>query len=341
MSSNDITLSRAQSSDIHEILKFYEVNFDNWNEVRRFWSWQQLENPSFQGPMHVLAKKKDVIVGCIAINPVRLSFKNSVINAAWQQDSLVDKPLRGQGLGRKLIHEAGKDCDIALAKGTGAAMYGLRKSYGYQDVKNANYLIWIKEPRSLKSRGWKSIAEVFFSLWQKAVPLPHLDDPIRVSEISAFDKSFDDLADLLSRQRILRIYKCRRYLNWRYFQCPEKRYTVFRAGNKDARGAIVTCISHRDKEEGWIVDLICSDDDEKCAFALLDKAIRTLRLSGIKRIWVFATLPTARRWLYRFGFLPTNNSPNFTHCLQNSELTQAGPLAWDFWHGDGDTELYT
>ena len=95
-------------------------------------------------------------------------------------------------------------------------------------------------------------------------------------------------------------------------------------------------------DEGWIVDLVCGSDDTQCAYILLKEAITYLEANGVSRIWAFATLPAARKWLCRCGFIPTNRTPHFTFRIENKELdsSKLTNAAWDFWHGDGDLELY-
>jgi hypothetical protein len=50
---------------------------------------------------------------------------------------------------------------------------------------------------------------------------------------------------------------------------------------------------------------------------------------------------TVRRWFMRYGFVPTKFTPRFTYRAANKEITEkVGTVEWDFWHGDGDLELY-
>jgi hypothetical protein len=246
--------------------------------------------------------------------------------------------MRGKGIGRQLINKASQGFELVLAKGTSASMYTLRKSADFKDVPNVNYLIRVEKPRPLEGRIWEGMAEHLIARWHLLMPRPQIDKNIEIHEIDAFDPSFDTLATSLSQEKILHIFKDQKYLNWRYFQCPGKHYKIFRAGGKEARGAIVISISG--DKEGWIVDLVCSSTDRNCIDALLTRAIDHFKDSRVARIWVFSTLPAVRKRLYRFGFLKTIKSPRFTYAWSDTASQNPCISQWDFWHGDGDIELY-
>jgi len=335
----NIFISTVNSTDTDHILKFYEKNLDTWKQFIRFWDWRQNLNPYHREPSGVAVREDGRIVGCMSVNPVLLIANNRQICASWQQDSLILKSMRGKGLGRNLIHEANKGFEIALAKGTSESMYALRKSDGYQDAPHAYYLIRVEKPRPLKERSWEGVAEYSAALWRLLMPRPRIDKDIEIREIDSFDPTFDDLAASLAKENVLRILKNRDYLNWRYIHCPGKKYKIFRAGEEKARGAIVTNIING--KEGWIVDLICESIDVRCIDALMVKAIKHFQRNRVARIWVFATLPFVRKRLLRFGFLPTKRTPRFTYFKVSGKDVLPDIHLWDFWHGDGDIELYT
>jgi len=336
--SKAIIISTVNSTDTDQVLKFYEENLGTWKQFIRFWDWRQNQNPCRREPKGVAAREDGQIVGCMSVNPVLLAVNNRRINASWQQDSLVLKSMRGEGLGRKLIHEANKGFELALAKGTSESMYALRKSNGYRDAPHPNYLVRVERPRPLKGRSWKGVAEYVIARWRLLLPRPWIDKDIEISEIDTFDPSFNELAASLAEEKVLRIFKDQQYLTWRYIRCPGKHYKIFRAGGKNVRGAVVIGITG--DNEGWIVDLVSTSTDKNCVDALLTRALRHFRDQKIARIWTFATLPLMRQRLFHFGFLPTGRTPRFTyHWVSGSPLTENINL-WDFWHGDGDLDLY-
>lgn len=325
-----------------DFLSFMQENLDKWERFRSFWQWRQENKEVSGGETAAIAKEKGEVVGCVGIVPVSLNFQGSQIKASWQQDSLVSPSMRGKGLGKKLVNKGMIGWNLVIAKGTSKAMYGLRKSLGFIDVPNSDYLVRICKARPLNGKLLERIGEHIMFIWKSLLLMPKIDGDIRIQSVDIFDKSFDALADEFSRDNVLRPYKDSVYLNWRYFKCPVKEYKVFRAGEDKARGAIVLNISGDKSDEGWIVDFVCSSGDKRCAYTLIRKAIMYFEKQNVSRIWVFATLSLARKCLFRFGFLPTDKTPKFTYkIMDNSLYSQSiSDALWDFWHGDGDIELY-
>jgi hypothetical protein len=274
--------------------------------------------------------------------PAIVTLSGSKFSATWQQDSLVSSEARGKGVGKRLVEKGMDGWEITMAKGTSDAMYGLRKSLGFVDVPNSDYLVKVCKKRAEYGKLRDRLAECLLLFWKVVLPLPKADPSIEIKSVDSFDKSFDQLSEKLSQEHVFRLHKGQAYLNWRYFQCPGKKYQVFRAGGDEARGAIVTGIMGKASEEGWVVDLLCSRRDEGCALALLLKALKNLERQSVSRIYAFATLSIARKWFRRLGFLPTGRTPRFAYkiCGRGIDVNSLAQIPWDFWHGDGDVELY-
>jgi GNAT superfamily N-acetyltransferase len=325
-----------------DLLAFMKANLDTWDKFEKLWKWRQDLREISGGETAAIAKKDGKIVGCVGIVPAAVTVKGHRINASWQQDSLVSPAMRGKGLGKSVVNKAAEGWNMAMAKGTSGPMYGLRRKLGFRDVPNSDYLVRVNKVRTQYSKFRDRVAESLLICWKTLLPLPKGNLSLEIKRVASFDKTFDRLAEQLSNERVLRLHKGQAYLNWRYFQCPGKQYKVFRAGETHTMGAIVLSISGAKADEGWIVDLICSSRDKGTGYALLNKAMRHFEDQNVCRIWAFATLPAARKWLFRFGFLPTNRTPRFTYKVIRNDCEQIGiyRVSWDFWHCDGDIELY-
>jgi GNAT superfamily N-acetyltransferase len=324
------------------LLGFMKAYLDNWEKFQKYWGWRQSDRPSSCGESAVIAKEGGNIIGSVGIVPARLNFRNADVKVSWQQDSLVAPAGRGKGIGKRLVNKGGEGWDLVMAKGTSETMYGLRKKLGFIDVPNSDYLLKITKPRLMIRRLKPALMELGLFLYDIILPMPRRDKNIEVKEVESFDKGFNSLAEQLSSVKGLRLIKDQGYLNWRYAKCPDRIYRIFRAGGEKARGAVVLNITGKNFEEGWIVDLICDPEDKGCAFALLREGVRYLKKNGVSRIWAFATLPSSRKWFYRFGFVSTGRTPRFTFRVQGGIIDSKELIKteWDFWHGDGDVELY-
>lgn len=324
------------------VLAFYQENLKGFKRFFQLWNWRKTSpSNSIKENILIAVDQNQDIKGCLGLVPVSVTVADRIIKGAWQQDSLVSPQARGRGIGKKLVMKGNDSCSVAFAKGTSQAMYGLRKSMGYMDVPHSNLLIRVCRIRGGHDSILKKVLLFLPGIWATFMPFPRHYTSVRVTEIREFDDSFDELDKTMVKGLTVRPYKGKDYLNCRYTQCPDKNYTVFKAGSKKTLGAIVLSCSGNGCKEGWIVDMICGFNDTSTAYALIYKAVSHFNEQKVSRIWCFATHPEARKWLYGFGFLPTNRSPKFTYFTKDKELQQKlNRCNWDFWHGDGDIELY-
>ena len=339
---SSISIGLLEVEDEQQLLNFMEQGLKDNGRFRSFWKWRQEGKPHSGGETAVVAKVDEELTGSIGIVPAQITLSGSPINASWQQDTLVAKSMRGKGLGKRLVNKGAENWDMVMAKGTNKPMYGLRKALKFEDAPNPTYLIRVSRPRLAANSFKDKIIECILAVYKTLLPWPKTDRDIKLSPKNDFDNSFDILADKIGQENVLRVYKNAGYLNWRYIAYPHKKYTILKAADTETRGAIVVNICGDTADEGWIVDLVCGSDDTQCAYILLKEAITYLEANGVSRIWAFATLPAARKWLCRCGFIPTNRTPHFTFRIKNKELdsSKITNAAWDFWHGDGDLELY-
>ncbi|KJS28680.1 MAG: hypothetical protein VR64_23450 [Desulfatitalea sp. BRH_c12] len=339
-----IKISKLTHQEIPGLLGFMEQSLKTWPIFNELWHWREQGMPESGGEEAIVAKAEDSVVGCIGVVPLMVTVKGQPVRACWQQDSLVSSAMRGRGLGKKLVAEAEKGYHLVMAKGTSPAMYRLRKSVGFLDVDNADYLVRVLKPAAISNPFKKYLIECGLWVYGALVPFPRGRDNLQVASIRHFDREFDDLAKKRSAENVIIPFKSADFLNWRYFRCPIKTYTVFKAYDAGLRGAIVLNIPQKDASgDGWIVDLICAPDDAACAYGLLRRALAFFKEHHVQRVFTFATLPAARRWFFRIGFLPTGKTPRFTYRYLeegHSGLALEG-LNWNFWHGDGDVELYS
>src|SRR5262249_17405460 len=154
------------------------------------WEWRKIGAPERSV---VIAKEKSTIVGCVGVVPASVMVTGSQVNTSWQQDSIVAPAMRRQGLGKRLVSEGAEGWDLVLAKGTSEPMYALRKSLGFRDVPNSNYLV-----RESKRMGDDRV----HSLLRSFIPLSQNPQHIPIKPIGTFDQSFDSLAKKLSNEHV-------------------------------------------------------------------------------------------------------------------------------------------
>lgn len=331
-----LELRLARSDEAPAILDYYRAQLKAGVRVADVMRWRAGDAAS-GGNAPAVAVRDGTLFGIVNSVPATLTLSGKRFKAAWQGDSVVSPELRGQGVAKKLVHAASPEAVVVLAKGTVPAMYGLRKSVGFEDVGNAEYLV-----RGLGFKGGsakRTLRNGILGAWAglRSAGAPRGE----AREAGEFGPDFDELDQRLAALDEVRIAKNAGYLRWRYGNAPGRRYRVFRS---DAGGALRGAAVLRDAGEpggdAWLVDVIADPGDAATLNALVSAVLRTASAAGAGAIRAFATSPRVREVLFRHGFLRTRDTPRFTRWIKDPAASAVTQAPWNVSHGDGDIELY-
>ncbi len=324
------------------LLNFYNRMLATGNRLKDFYRWRKNGEPHSGGTHPFVARLDGRILGTVNAVPITLTYEGKLIRAVWQQDSVVAPVFRGKGIGKKLVDVAATECAMVMAKGTSDVMYGLRKSVGFVDVKNSNYLICVLSLFRSKLDFKRRLAFLCLYYLSKSKAENSVRSKLRTYQVRVFDSSFDTLAESLSKSCEIMPYKDSNYLNWRYFHCPGREYFVIRTDAEDQlRGAVVLRLNKVPGETAWIVDMICDSKDGECINELLNAALKEFKVSQAADARTFSTSSQARKWLFKRGFIDVKITPRFTFRVEKNNLGfNPQAVEWNFWHGDGDVDLY-
>jgi GNAT superfamily N-acetyltransferase len=294
------------------------------------------QRPAALGPIRqFVARSEGTLVGALTAVPVELRAGGRKLCGCWQQNTVVRPGFRRSGVARELVEIASAGCDLVLAKGTSASMYALRKGKGFRDVGRATFQILALTPFGTLPSMLQSAAYV----WGRFRGPCRERGPVRSVELDGFDSGFDESAARLAETDALRVHKPARYLDWRYLCCPVRSYRVIGLRDTTSRGeAVVIRSAPSPGGIAWLVDLVGVAASDGSAHDLVDAAVRAARADGAGAIGAFATGRRMRRLLARYGFLDAHRTPRFTY-RRSGEIGTPPPTDWEFWHGDGDTEV--
>jgi len=80
--------------------------------------------------------------------------------------------------------------------------------------------------------------------------------------VTSFDERFDRFWEKMMDRYPIMVARHRRYLNWRYAQHPDIKYTIFTAlRDGQLQGFIVLSVQHRFVLQGLVADLLAEDDE--------------------------------------------------------------------------------
>jgi len=338
----DLEIGLQREEDEGELLSFYEEFHEQGREIASFYQWRQKENTVLGKGRDFVVRYQGRIVGALGISPVVHTCKGNKIVVHWLRDALISPLMRGKGLGKKLLKAVSEEFDMGLGKGSNDNMYKVFKKSEWRDAPNSDYMALVLEcwPRE---KDWKTkMAHVFLFVWGSVLSHAYCARSISCQEIKRFGKDFDSLAERCAKSGVFGIYKTSSYLNWRYFDCPGRSYTVLKVGDKVTEGAVVIKLPSRKSQEAWIIDVLGESNNKEIIRELITEALDVIKNRGAGKLLVFSTSSRVRQILRRFGFVNIRKSPRFTFIMKpGSRLEDVTRGAdWNFWHGDSDNELY-
>lgn len=334
-----------------DAVRFYRQTLPASARVIELLEWRRRIPQQDLRPLTFLARMDGRVVGAMNVVPQPLLVGANAVRAAWQQDSVVDRSLRGRGIGRELINRSavGCDVDVVLAKGTSPAMYALRKSCGFRDVARSNCLVKVLAA----NRFGTSAKHYLYGLALRGISSVQRRPQrtsVQTRKLHEFGPEFDALATSPRRSTEVRAAKDSAYLNWRYRGCPGRDYVIVGALDANEAGAAVVnlALTHRmgpaPEHSAWLVDILCDHSQTPLVVALIRAGVDQCRAAGAGSVFTFATSERVRTCLQREGFVETRQTPQFTFRVErkDGELERMlhEHLSWSFCHGDGDNELY-
>lgn len=304
-----LSVRRACLSDYPKIAAFiteaYQESAVFKGDAR--WNWQFVKNPYTRftdGSVPVwIAELDGKIVGQIAVQEGALEIDGTIHRAGWIVDVMILPSHRGLGLGHRLYSEVAKDCPILVTLTMALATRRMAERIGainIGDVSLYTRLTHLKSgavKRYLQMRtahhtgvntAIRALCRYFLahhlvamggnlllSLRDTLVGLPRRSKKTQILETHQFGPDLDAFWRRVSPDFPVAFARDRKFLNWRFFDCPQMRYRCFIASR---HGNIVGYVVLREAEpmelpEGIIVDLVAARSDRETiqdlvAFAL-------------------------------------------------------------------------
>ena len=169
---------------------------------------------------------------------------------------------------------------------------------------------------------------------------------VTISQVDTFDQRVDALWKRVCRDYPVIVVRDLLYLNWRFTDRPDAKYTVLVA----TRGFdLVGYLVFRSSEKaglriGYLVDFLVEGRSSSLLALLVEEAVGCLRREGVGVISCRATNPSYRRVLYRQGFYPWPwVQPRYFHprtdLLDTTLQVFRDTRKWFLTMGDGDLEM--
>jgi GNAT superfamily N-acetyltransferase len=276
------------------------------------WVWEYKNNPF--GHLIAVAEHDGQIVGHMALIPTYMKIGNKVTMGSQAVDLVVHPKFRRQGMflaiGKFLTKEAGKE-GIELTYGfPNERAHSGHLKYGWFDVckvpvlvkpinlnstvhfldkyRTVRFLYRYKIPRNVM----KTILQIiltgisFFSRLFNRIEENDALENVEISTIQSFDNRIDDFWKEVSNNFIIAVERDKKYLNWRYFEKPNVRYTVLLAEKRKKILGFIVLLSKNEKNLrlGYIVDILALLDKKNIIQSLISRAIGHFKEEGVDLI---------------------------------------------------------
>ena len=252
------------------------------------WRWMHINNPAGISRIWI-AEHDDKLVGQYPLILEDMKVGKEIVKGAQIIDTMTHPDYRRQGiaytLGKKALSELEKEKKHIVYGFPNQQAYPLHMKSGWLDV--CAFQVMVK-PLNLKNIlqkyfacnrlllniftvGGNLIIKAFFR--SKKVPE---EDTSKVREISHFDDRINELWNRVSDDyNIIRV-RDMRYLNWRYVDAPNAKYTIYVAeeSGKICGYSILGCNDVDGLISGYIYDIIAPTSNEDIIQYLIAKAVK-------------------------------------------------------------------
>lgn len=292
---SDLHFRLYQPGDEQAIIALYETTFQQPMSLAR-WQWQYLQSPTAKTAIMLAFSESGQLAGHYAVNPLPMQVNHQAEEGSLSLDTMVHPDFQGRRLFTSLaqaLYEHLESAGNALTYGfpNGNSHHGFVKYLNWQDLAQSIplYLYPLRFSALLQKAipipALTRLAAPLAQLGYKAVRRTHAPSTYHITTTSRFDERVDSLWEKARTLAPTLIRRDRAYLDWRFFQHPDYRYTLFTASlpsqNDQLTGYMVlTEQPLAGLNAGFIVDVLVDPAHPQAANALFKAAIDHSRTAG-------------------------------------------------------------
>ncbi|MGY3715231.1 GNAT family N-acetyltransferase [Sutcliffiella cohnii] len=282
--------------DKEKIQELFEVVFKH-KRTELLWSWKFEQTPNNLNPWILVYEEDGEILGHISLWVHDAFVFGEKVPIGLRIDTMVHPNARGKGIYKQLnqhLVEKAKEDNIYFLYGFPAVKARelfLKYTNAVRMIDMPRYW-YIQRPLSILAskitfmKFAKPIDSLIVKLKNKQRVLP---EDCSIKEVTLCGEEFNDLAERTKNSMNVHIVRNKDYLNWRYLNHPENKYTIIAYHNEDRLDGYIVIKKELNKgiKSGYIMDLL-SVEDNNIKESLLNYAMQKLNDVDIIQAW---TLP--------------------------------------------------
>jgi GNAT superfamily N-acetyltransferase len=256
---------------------------DSW---LKWWKWMFTKNPAGFARIW-LADHNGKIVGQYPMVLSDMKVGKEIVKVSQNIDLMTHPDYRKQGmfltLEKKALEEGAKEgINITIGFPNTAAYPGHLKT-GWFDIGSLQIGIKPFNLKKMIGSGNQTpfIKKLYFVFGKMIIALFYREkktiefDNISITEIDSFNDRIDEFWTEVSNGYEITTLRNKNYLNWRYVNVPEVKYTIFIAEEKGKiQGyTVLRCVDEYNVKTGSIFDIFTPKDKPYITTALVSKSI--------------------------------------------------------------------
>jgi GNAT superfamily N-acetyltransferase len=309
------------------------------------WRWQYYENPSNPEGQPVLwvAEADGSVGGVIGLLVARLRTPKGIVEAAWGNDLIVGKEMRGTGLGRKLDEKWQHTLSVALGRGWSERAYAIHMKLGFTTVTGF-------------TTGWFILSRINFArllihrnqrrnLARLAFAPPRFRRPGQTCDSVVGDKVPEVAGDLwakVSGSYPFAVERDLTHLRWRYEGHPTHKYEFIQLTDSgEPTGLAVVRTTDDSPAVGIICELIVDPGKPESVRSLVKAAVSHLRAKRVCAALVDVP-PRLSESVFSTGLPCIKETFTIVVFTDDDDLANKGigdARNWYFSRGDSDADF--
>lgn len=304
----------GDESGIVELLNAaWKARYGRWHGLE-YWQWKYKGNTA-GSPVIWLAENNNKIVGHYSVIPMVMKVGNAYTTGSFSGDAATHPRYQGKGVFSTIVNK----CYMDVAQNDIPVTYGFANpELGpiYKRYERMGHICFMTRMIRLMN--------------EKPIPTKHVrkKPPIglKIETIDRFDQRINGFWNGVSHNFTIIVRRDQEYLNWRYIDNPEKKYTIYTA-LKDDRilgYCVLTEIRRRDLSLGVIVDILGFQDGCNAVGCLVESALRSFTEHGVDAaVCSFSEKHPYEETFRRAGFIP---HPRRRHALYAAINLRGSPI---------------
>ena len=328
-----IVIERLIEPDIDGLFEFRSRVFPkNSRQLDRDrWAWLYINNPSSNGKIPVwVLKSENRIVGSIASTDTRVKVGDHTFLASFGNDYYVEKEYLGLA-SLRLLKTMLAEYQLNIAANLSESARRLFKQMKYSDLSSSLDMMTLP---LLPANSLRSIIKLLVLSAARKLSYPTAFESV------VFDNVPELMPELWGRiansQRVT-IIKDKKYLEWRYGQCPSTKFKFISImGKGHLRGvAVVTKFN----QQGVIMDLLVPAGENAILHALMQESLNFFKRAGCTESYAHVSGNWSRKVFALFGFYRGISDIGLMVHAASKDLAleeAKDPALWHFNLGDTD-----